>query len=118
MIWIRYRHIKGHYADSPAKVQLLNVVSFLFGFLSVLGLLIVSSFQVSACEYNNTIANAHMTLMCDNVLQYMYDAVMHGVVIITIVHVTLYVNWYVVSAPIMDRFNKLPVLNTIFSINV
>ena len=47
MMWIRYRHIKGHYSDSPAKVQLLNVVSFLAGFLSVFGLLLVSSFQVS-----------------------------------------------------------------------
>ena len=59
MVWIRYRHIKGHYADSPAKVQLLNAVSFFFGFLSIFGLLLVSSFQVSNREY----ANAHMTIM-------------------------------------------------------
>ena len=47
IIWIRYRHIKGHYVDSPAKLQLLNVVSFFFGFLSIFGLLLVGSFQVS-----------------------------------------------------------------------
>ena len=47
IIWIRYRHIKGHYADSPAKLQLLNVLSLLAGFLSVFGLLLVGSFQVS-----------------------------------------------------------------------
>ena len=47
LIWIRYAHIKGHYADSPAKVQLLNTVSFYCGFASILGILMVSSFQVT-----------------------------------------------------------------------
>ena len=46
IIWIRYRHIKAYYADSPAKVQLLNIVSFIFGFLSMIGLIVVGSFQV------------------------------------------------------------------------
>ena len=47
IIWIRYRHIKAHYADSPARVQLLNIASFIFGFLSMIGLIMVGSFQVS-----------------------------------------------------------------------
>ena len=58
IIWIRYRHVKSHYADSPAKLQLLNVLSFLAGFLSVFGLLLVGSFQVSTIgqpQVDNTV---------------------------------------------------------------
>lgn len=58
IIWIRYRHIKAHYADSPIRVQLINIASFIFGFLSMMGLMMVASFQVSiqlhmhACREN------------------------------------------------------------------
>ena len=47
IIWIRYRHVKAHYADSPVRVHLINIISFIFGFLSMMGLVIVASFQVS-----------------------------------------------------------------------
>ena len=47
IIWIRYRHVKCHYCDIPGcSVQVLNISSFVFGFLSVIGILLVASFQV------------------------------------------------------------------------
>ena len=58
ILWIRYRHIKAHYSDSPAKVQVLNNASFFFGFLCVLGLVLVGSFQV--CLGDVVSSNGHI----------------------------------------------------------
>ena len=84
IIWIRYRHIKGHYADSPAKLQLLNVLSFLVGFLSIFGLLLVSSFQVSTFvqyhyPHNGWIEWPNAHTLCHMSHSWYYSYKMHAI---------------------------------------
>ena len=51
IIYIRYRHIESHYVCTTnqvirVKVHVLNILSFVSGFVSVVGLLITGTFQV------------------------------------------------------------------------
>ncbi len=54
IIYIRYQHVHQYYRTLVSRIDVTNIIALFFGLLSVLGLLMVASFQVHIILYNYT----------------------------------------------------------------
>ncbi len=61
IMYIRYKHIHEHYKESTARVTCCNTLGIVIGVLSVLGMLIVGSFQV--CTYSEWLEWRESTIL-------------------------------------------------------